>query len=39
MPPAVGQGSFWTSISDWANANGSNTDTTLKAIDDSWPTQ
>ena len=37
MPPAVGQGSFWTGISDWANANGSNTDTVLKAIDESWP--
>jgi alpha-glucoside transport system substrate-binding protein len=37
MPPAVGQGSFWTEISDWANSNGSNTDTVLKAIDDSWP--
>jgi alpha-glucoside transport system substrate-binding protein len=37
MPPAVGQGSFWTGISDWANSNGSNTDATLKAIDDSWP--
>ena len=37
MPPAVGQGSFWTGISDWANSNGSNTDTVLKAIDDSWP--
>lgn len=37
MPPAVGQGSFWTGISDWANANGSNTDAVLKAIDDSWP--
>jgi alpha-glucoside transport system substrate-binding protein len=37
MPPAVGQGSFWTGISDWANSNGTNTDATLKAIDDSWP--
>jgi alpha-glucoside transport system substrate-binding protein len=37
MPPAVGQGSFWTGISDWANANGSNTDAVLKAIDESWP--
>ena len=37
MPPAVGQGSFWTGISDWANSNGSNTDAVLKAIDDSWP--
>jgi alpha-glucoside transport system substrate-binding protein len=37
MPPAVGQGSFWTGISDWANSNGSDTDSVLKAIDDSWP--
>jgi alpha-glucoside transport system substrate-binding protein len=39
MPPAVGQGSFWTGISDWANNNGQNTDAVLKAIDDSWPAQ
>jgi alpha-glucoside transport system substrate-binding protein len=37
MPPAVGQGSFWTGISDWANSNGSNTDQVLAAIDASWP--
>ncbi|MBA2382902.1 MAG: carbohydrate ABC transporter substrate-binding protein [Chloroflexi bacterium] len=37
MPPAVGQGSFWTGISDWANSNGSNTDSVLQAIEDSWP--
>jgi len=37
MPPKVGQGTFWTQISAWANANGQNTDTVLKAIDDSWP--
>jgi alpha-glucoside transport system substrate-binding protein len=37
MPPSVGQGSFWTGISDWANSNGTNTDAVLKAIDDSWP--
>lgn len=37
MPPSVGQGSEWTSISDWANSNGQNTDSVLKAIDDSWP--
>jgi len=37
MPPSVGQGSFWTGISDWSNNNGSNTDTVLKNIDDSWP--
>jgi len=39
MPPAVGQGSFWTGISDWANNNGTNTDAVLKNIDDSWPAQ
>ena len=37
MPPAVGQGTFWTQISDWSNNNGGNTDAVLKAIDDSWP--
>jgi alpha-glucoside transport system substrate-binding protein len=37
MPPAVGQGSFWTGISDWANSNGSNTDKVLADIDASWP--
>ena len=37
MPPAVGGGSFWTGVSDWANANGTNTDSVLQAIDDSWP--
>jgi alpha-glucoside transport system substrate-binding protein len=37
MPPAVGQGSFWTGASDWANNNGANTDAILQAIDDSWP--
>jgi alpha-glucoside transport system substrate-binding protein len=37
MPPSVGGGSFWTGVSDWANANGSNTDSVLQAIDDSWP--
>jgi alpha-glucoside transport system substrate-binding protein len=37
MPPAVGQGSFWTGISDWATNNGSNTDAVLKTIDESWP--
>ena len=37
MPPAVGQGSFWTGISDWANSNGTNTDSVLQAIDASWP--
>ena len=37
MPPSVGAGSFWTNIVDWANNNGSNTDTVLQAIDASWP--
>ncbi|MEZ0241159.1 MAG: ABC transporter substrate-binding protein [Chloroflexota bacterium] len=37
MPPAVGAGSFWTGISDWANNNGSNTDQVLADIDASWP--
>ena len=37
MPPSVGGGSFWTGISDWANSNGTNTDTVLQAIQDSWP--
>ena len=37
MPAAVGAGTFWTQTVDWANNNGSNTDSVLKAIDDSWP--
>jgi alpha-glucoside transport system substrate-binding protein len=37
MPPAVGQGSFWTEISAWASSNGTTTDATLQAIDESWP--
>jgi alpha-glucoside transport system substrate-binding protein len=37
MPPSVGQGTFWTQISDWANNNGTNTDAVLQAIDASWP--
>ena len=37
MPANVGGGTFWTEISDWANANGADTDGVLKAIDDSWP--
>jgi alpha-glucoside transport system substrate-binding protein len=37
MPPSVGQGTFWTGVSDWANQNGQNTDQVLKDIDDSWP--
>ena len=37
MPPSVGQGSFWTGVSDWANSNGTNTDSVLQSIQDSWP--
>jgi alpha-glucoside transport system substrate-binding protein len=37
MPPEVGQGSFWTGISDWATNNGSNTDKVLGDIEASWP--
>src|SRR6187399_2801739 len=37
MPPSVGQGSFWTGVSDWANSNGTNTDSVLQGIQDSWP--
>ena len=37
MPGAVGAGTFWTKSDAWVNANGGNTDATLKAIDDSWP--
>jgi alpha-glucoside transport system substrate-binding protein len=37
MPASVGAGTFWSEMVDWANANGSNTDQVLQAIDDSWP--
>ena len=37
MPAKVGAGTFWTKLDDWANQGGTNTDATLKAIDDSWP--
>lgn len=37
MPASVGAGTFWTETVKWANANGSNTDAVLQAIDDSWP--
>ena len=37
MPAKVGAGTFWTKMDDWANQGGTNTDATLKAIDDSWP--
>jgi alpha-glucoside transport system substrate-binding protein len=39
MPAQVGAGTFWTKMDDWANNGGTNTDATLKAIDDSWPAQ
>ncbi|MGZ6295904.1 MAG: carbohydrate ABC transporter substrate-binding protein, partial [Candidatus Limnocylindrales bacterium] len=39
MPAKVGAGTFWTKMDDWVNNNGTNTDATLKAIDDSWPAQ
>ena len=28
---------FWTETVNWANANGTNTDAVLAAIDASWP--
>ena len=37
MPASVGAGTFWTETVKWANANGSNTDEVLAAIDASWP--
>ena len=37
MPGKVGAGTFWTKMDDWVNQGGTNTDATLKAIDDSWP--
>jgi alpha-glucoside transport system substrate-binding protein len=37
MPVSVGQGTFWTEAVNWANANGTNTDAVLAAIDASWP--
>ena len=39
MPAEVGAGTFWTKMDDWVNNGGTNTDATLKAIDDSWPAQ
>jgi alpha-glucoside transport system substrate-binding protein len=39
MPAKVGGGTFWTKMDDWVNNGGTNTDATLKAIDDSWPAQ
>ena len=39
MPPSVGAGTFWTEIVNWIAADGENTEGTLQAIDDSWPTE
>jgi alpha-glucoside transport system substrate-binding protein len=39
MPGAVGAGTFWTKSVEWVNNGGKDTDTILKAIDDSWPAQ
>jgi alpha-glucoside transport system substrate-binding protein len=35
MPPAVGQGSFWTGMIDWTR--GTPTDEVLDSIENSWP--
>jgi alpha-glucoside transport system substrate-binding protein len=35
MPPAVGQGSFWTGMIDWTR--GTSTDEVLDSIEASWP--
>lgn len=35
MPAAVGQGSFWTGVTDWIG--GEDLDTVLPAIDATWP--
>lgn len=37
MPSAVGSGSFWTGMVDFATNGMSDLDTILKQIDDSWP--
>jgi alpha-glucoside transport system substrate-binding protein len=37
MPGAVGQGSFWTGVTDYIN--GADLDTVLQAIDASWPSE
>ncbi len=37
MPGAVGTGSFWTGVVDYVS--GSDLDTVLQAIDDSWPAE
>jgi alpha-glucoside transport system substrate-binding protein len=38
MPPEVGAGTFWTEGVNYINANGTNLDQVLTAIDASWPT-
>ena len=35
MPPAVGQGSFWTGMIDWTR--GTSTDDVLNSVENSWP--
>jgi len=37
MPPAVGQGSFWTGMNEWMR--GTDTETVFQNIEDSWPTE
>jgi alpha-glucoside transport system substrate-binding protein len=37
MPPAVGQGTFWTGMIDWSR--GTPTDQVLNTIEASWPTE
>lgn len=39
MPGPVGAGSFWSGMVDWIDAEGSNTDEVLAAIDASWPAE
>jgi alpha-glucoside transport system substrate-binding protein len=39
MPGKVGAGTFWTQSVQWVQSGGTNTDSVLKAIDDSWPAQ
>ncbi|MGI9528242.1 MAG: ABC transporter substrate-binding protein [Acidimicrobiia bacterium] len=37
MPPAVGQGSFWTAMVDWSR--GASTEEVTQAVEDSWPSE
>jgi alpha-glucoside transport system substrate-binding protein len=39
MPASVGSGTFWNEVVNWIAANGSDTETYLQAIDDSWPAE